>query len=384
MKAVISKVELVKLISKIQNIVPIKPAIPILSNLLIEAVDDQLILSATDLITSMRCYSSAKIVEEGAITLPAKRFFHLIREFSSPQIKITTANDIAEITSGTSVFKLHGMSKSEFPSLADISTALPIPIQSANFLEMLSKTSFSTAKEDNNFVLNGLFLRVVNQKATLISTDGKRLAKTETTFDIDPSFQGQYILPLKAAEEMMKILEGEEKSSFLALMHDKVFLEHGNMQLVTKLLAGQYPDVERVIPLNPRFKVSLHREELIALLRQVSLFTSEEVANVHFVFTAGELCLYISNADCGEGRVSMPIDCSGEKVEIAFNPFYFLDVLRHSKEETVQFAFEDSFTPGVISDSSNALFVLMPMRLIKTAPQLPQEISDDSEKPVFA
>ena len=175
MKAVISKDELVSLIGKIQSIVANKPAIPILANVLIEAIDDQLILSATDLTTSMRCYADAKIVEEGAIALPAKRFFHLIREITSPQIKISCeSDDIAEITAGSSVFRINGMNKTEFPSLPDTSGAMQITIPSSNLKDMLSRTSFSAAREDSRYVLNGIYLNIVNQQATFTGTDGKR------------------------------------------------------------------------------------------------------------------------------------------------------------------------------------------------------------------
>src|SRR3990167_7372075 len=153
MKAVISKMDLVNLIGKIQSIVATKPTIPILSNVLIEAIDDQLIVSATDLTVSMRMYVEAKVVEEGSIALPAKRFFHLVRELTSPQIKIICLNEeVAEITSLSSHFKIH------------------------------------------------------------------------SNIDVDPSLQGSYILPLKAVEEMIKMLTDDLETVTLSLTHDKIFL----------------------------------------------------------------------------------------------------------------------------------------------------------------
>lgn len=364
MKAVISKNELVALISKIQSIVANKPAIPILSNVLIEAADDQLILSATDLTTSMICFSDAKIVEEGAIALPAKKFFHLIKEITSPQIKISyDSNEIAEITAGSSLFRINGMNKNEFPTLPNVSGATQIPIMSSLLKEMMARTSFSAAREDSRYVLNGIHLNIVNQTATLIGTDGKRLAKVQAPVEIDPSFQGTYIIPLKAIEEMIKMLDESENRTFISLMHDKVFLENGNLTLITKLLSGQYPDVEKVIPEKPKYQLRLHREELISLLRQVSLFTSDVNNSVRFVFHNGQLDLNAASSEIGEGNVSMPVDYSGEKIEIAFNPYYFIDILRHSKDEIVTFSITDSYNPGIITDSSSALFVIMPMRL---------------------
>ena len=181
MKAVVSKAELVLLISKIQSLISNKPAIPILANVLIEALDDQLILSATDLTTSIRCSTEAKVIEEGAIALPAKKFFQLIRELTSPQVKISKNGDIAEIISGSSAFKINGMPKSEFPTIADFSGTAQISFSPSELRSMLSKTAFSAARDDSRYVLNGINLQILNKRATFIGTDGKRLAKVFAT-----------------------------------------------------------------------------------------------------------------------------------------------------------------------------------------------------------
>jgi len=379
MKVVISKNELLTLIGKIQNIIAHKPAIPILSNVLIEAKDDQLILSATDLTTSMRTFAEAKVIEAGSITLPAKRFFLLIKELSSPQIKISSSNETAEITSVSSHFKIKGMLKSEFPTLPDISQATQIPISSLRLKEMLSRTYFSAARDDNRYVLNGIHLSINKQRATFISTDGKRLSKIHTNVDIDPSFEGSYVLPLKATEEMIKMLSDDEQIINLSLMHDKIFLESSNLILITKLLSGQYPDVEKVIPENINTTMSLHREELITLLKQVSLFTAETTGSVKFIFDDGQLRLSAVSSKIGEGNVTMPVDYFDKSLEIAFNPFYFIDILRHIKDETINFSILNAHNPGLITDTTSAIFVIMPMRLDESI----QNTSDVSQSAVL-
>lgn len=364
MKAVISKIDLVNLIGKIQSIVAAKPAIPILANVLIEASDDQLIVSATDLTVSMRCYVEAKVIEEGAIALPARRFFQLVRELTAPQVKISAqTNEIAEITTGTSVFKINGMNKGEFPVLPDLTGAPEIALTSSALKEMLSKTAFSAAREDSRYMLNGVQLQIAQQKAVFIGTDGKRLAKTAAPVAIDASVTGTYVIPLKAVEEMIKMLDESNSEIHLNLAQDKISLECGHLTLITKLLSGQYPDVERVIPTKLGQSFSIHREELMSLLRQISLFTSEMSSSVRFSFETGQLHLAAMSGDIGEGRVSMPVDYAGPKLEIAFNPYFFLDILRHSKDETFRFGLNDPHNPGLITDSTQALFVIMPMRL---------------------
>ncbi|MBS0650336.1 MAG: DNA polymerase III subunit beta [Verrucomicrobia bacterium] len=364
MKVIIPRLDLVSLIGKIQNIVAAKPAIPILANVLIEAVDDQLIISATDLTVSMRAYAEAKVVEEGAITLPARRFFQLIRELTSPTVEIHSSSpDMASINAGTSHFKVHGMHKNEFPALPDLSEGVHLSLTSPLLREMLSRTAFAAARDDSRQVLNGVYLQQANQTATFIGTDGKRLAKIHVPVDLPPEQTGSYIIPLKAVDEMIRILDNKEDLAKLTLMNDKIAIEVGPVTLISKLLSGQYPDVSRVIPEKKESAISLHREELITLLRQVSLFTPDNSSSVRFTFTSGELHLSAVSGEIGEGKVNMPVNYGGEKLDIAFNPNFFLDILRHSKDETVHFNVSDSYNPGLITDSTTAQFVIMPMRL---------------------
>jgi DNA polymerase III subunit beta len=363
MKVIISKVDLVILIGKVQSIVPgNKPTIPILANVLIEAIDDELILSATDLIVSVRCFCEAKVLEEGAITLPARRFFQLARELTSPQVEIHSISpEIAFINAGTSHFKIQGMHKNEFPTLPDLSDGISFSLQTSIFKEMLARTAFAAGRDDQRQILNGILMQCQQNKATFIGTNGKCVAKLETP--LDSSFSGSYVLPIKAVEEMIKILDEKEERTKITLMHDKVAIETGSVILITKLLSGQYPDILRIIPQKTANAVSLHREELISLLRQVSLFTSDTSTSVRFSFSPGTLHLSAMSGEIGEGQVHMPVNYEGNKLDIAFNPHYFLDILRHSKDETVTFAISDSYNPGLVSDSSQALFVIMPMRL---------------------
>ncbi len=375
LNVVVAKSTLLSFLAKIQNVVPLKPTLPILANLLIEAVDDQLVLSATDLTVSMRCQMEAKVIEEGSIALPARRFAQLMREITTQQIKIQVhAGESAEIIAGTSLFRIHGMEKLEFPPFPDLGSALKLSIENNSLKEMLSKTAFAAAKEDSRYTLNGLHLLMTPTRATFTGTDGKRLARAVTPISLEIATHTSYVIPLKAIEEMGKIIEEGPSHSTLSFSQDKISLESGSVTLVAKLLAGHYPDVDRVIPVKSLYQFPVHREELMSLLKQVSLFTSEASTAVRFTFETGQLHLTAMSSEIGEGRVSMPVDFPGPKLDIAFNPFYLLDILRHSKEETVLFRLNDPHSPGLITDSSQALFVLMPMRLGDTAPS-PQEIA---------
>ncbi len=363
MRFVISRNELSGLIRKIQNVVPQNAPIPILSNFLIEAEEDELIFTATDLTVGSRCRAKAKILEKGSLAIPSKRFFSLVKELTEANVEVTAADsEMAEIKSGSSVFRLHGMDKQVYPALPDLKEATQFQMESENLKEMLYRTAFAVSKEDTRYALTGVLMRIQNGRVIFVGTDGKRLAKTQSAIPLDPAFSGEYILPLKAVDEIIKML-GEEKMATIYLTEDKVAVESGSSMMVTKLLAGDYPDFEQIIVTNNEKKLTLHREEMITLLRQIALFTNDAVNSVRFTFAPGELFLISNCAEVGEGKVSMPVNYADETIDIAFNPFFFLDILRHSKDETVTLEISDSYNPGIITDSSESLFVIMPMRL---------------------
>lgn len=373
MRFVISTQELNYLINKCLNVVSQKPTMPLLANLLIEAINDELIITATDLTVGICCYTEAKILEEGATTLPAKRFAQLIHELTALTVELhANSNDITEVIANSSSFKLHGMSKNEFPALPDLTDAIRFNIKQADLKEMLYRTAFAVSRDDNRFVLTGVCMSISQGTATFIGTDGKRLARTFIKVDLDPNFSGNYIIPLKAVEELLKNLS-EDGDATVFLMNDKIGVKASQTIMITKLLTGDYPDISRVIPQNPEMVVSLHREELMTLLRQVSLFTADTSHSVRFSFSDGLLKLTANSMDIGEAKVSMPVNYSGQKLEIAFNPNSLRDILRHSKNEIVSMGLTDAYNPGLITDYENItgkngeflspLFVLMPMRL---------------------
>ncbi|MCE5294463.1 MAG: DNA polymerase III subunit beta [Chlamydiales bacterium] len=373
MKFIISRQELLELVNRVQNIVAPKTPIPILSNILLEVQDSRLVLTATDLTVGVKVTGSAKVIEPGSTTLPARRFAQLVRELSSANVEITTNNkDITTVVADASNFRIHGLSRNDFPGLPDLSGATRVQFTQGELKDALYRTSFAVSKEDNRYVLTGVFCHITNGQAVFVGTDGKRLARTTIAINIDPQITFECIIPLKAVDEILKALTEDSEPAFLSILADKIAVEANDSLIVSKLLSGDYPDVERVIPTQSNCVVSLHREELSRLLRQVSLFTTEENHSARFTLTNGEMHVNANTMDVGEGKVSMPVNYSGQRFDIAFNPQYFIDILRHSKSETVSLGFTDAYNPGIIVDGTldathkelpNPLFVLMPLRL---------------------
>ena len=362
MRFIVSRSDLQEAAAALQNLVAAKPVLPILSHILVEAKKDELCLTATDLTMGLSFRIPARVMEDGGATLPARRFFQLIRELSNPSLQMSLEGQTVEIVAGSSHFKLHSLRKEDFPGLPNLNQAVAIKIAQKELRDAFWSTSFAVSREETRYALMGLFLGIKDKQATVVGTDGKRLAKTSFPPAISPDFIGNLTIPIKAVEEIQKLLDDKEEAT-LYLMADRIAIETGRFLFVTKLLSSEFPNVDRVIPQNCPVKVNLHREELMSLLRQISLFTGEQNGAVRFLFKNGELLLEAASSDIGEGRVAMPADYSGSDLQIAFNPTYFLDILRHSHDETISLELTDSYNPGLITDSTESLFVIMPMRL---------------------
>lgn len=369
MHFVISTQELNFLLSKLQNIVG-KATLPILNNVWIYAANDELVMVVTDLVVGMRCVTEAKILKEGKTTLPAKKLAQLVKELTTSHVELITGQyDVTEIVAGASRFKLHGMSEEQYPSLPDLSGGYAFTVPQAQLRDLLFRTSFAVSREENRFALTGVNLTIEGQKATFIGTDGKCLARATTRLGLVEEISGSYTLPIKAIDEITKWLTDEGEVTIF-LKEDKVAFEVSGTTLVTKLLAGDYPDVTRVIPSSSTYLISLHREELMSLLRQISLFMSDTLQSVRFSFTHGELALSANSMEVGEGRVKMPVNFNGERFDIAFNPNYLYNILKHCTQESVLCGLEDAYSPCIITDQLEppqnkevSLYVLMPMRL---------------------
>jgi DNA polymerase III subunit beta len=357
------------LVARVQNILPPlhrAAAVPVFSHLLLEAADGQLAVTATDLVMGMRYVVPAKVIEPGIAALPGRRLYHLLRELTATQLNVHCSGTGAEIQADSSRFRLNVMDGSLYPKLPDLTGARHVRMSQKQLRELLQRTLFAVAREEggSHSVLTGLLLRIREGALTAVGTDGKRLAKTSCGVAVD-GLSGDTVVPSKAAEEMAKVLHPVEDDAVLHFMQDRIALEADGGTVVTKLLSESYPDVDRVIPKRVTHKVVLHRQELITLLRQVALFTTEAHGSVRLSLTPGELTITANSSEVGEGRVSMPVDFQGEPLDIAFNPSYLLDILRHTSDETVCVELIDGFNPGVWKDSSASINVVMPMRLSK-------------------
>lgn len=373
MKFIISRLELLDLINRAQGIVNPKPLLPILANVCVQAANDEVVLTTMDSGIGIRCYCETKVLEEGTTTLPLKRLSQLVRELTAMNLELTTQNDVTELLADTAKFKLIGMNPVDYPSLPDLSGAIKFVISQATLKEMFYRTSFAVPKDEQRFILTGVFVQIANSIATFVGTDGRSLSRSHVEVNLPKEFSGNYSIPLKAVEEIARnLVEDPQETATIHLLHDRIAVEANHVTIISKLLEGDYPDYAEVIPQTSESMVKVHREEFTSILRQIALFTSDKSPSARFALGDGELKLSKNSMDVGEGKVSMPVDYRGEKLEIAFNPHCMLNILRHCKQEIVTLGLIDPYNPGVVADQNspyqttaqpNPLYVIMPMRL---------------------
>ena len=367
MNLTISKDQIISGLQAVQNVVSTRTTLPILSNVLLRAEGSHVEFTATDLDVTVSCKVEAKVTKPGATTLPVKKLFGIVRELSSEiEIEVDEKN-IASIRSGSSYFKIHGLSADEFPPLPQFKDDKKVSLPQENIKAMVKKTSFAVSTDESRYVLNGLFVSLKEGKMTVVATDGRRLALVDEEVEISEKSSGEFIIPAKAVNELTRLFQekgeveiklGENQASF-ALKDDKGF----SVLLITKLIEGNYPNYRQVIPNEMKERVSLVREELLHALRRAEIMTSEKANSVKLTFSRNNLTITANSPEVGEARETIAISYKGNDISIAFNPSYLIDPLNALTEDEVFFELIDELSPGVLKINGPFLYVVMPMRL---------------------
>ena len=367
MNLTITKEQIIAGLSAVQNVVSTRTTLPILSNVLMRAEGGHLEFTATDLDVTVACKVEAKVAKPGATTLPVKKLFGIVRELNG-EIEIEADDkNVASIRSGSSFFKIHGLSADEFPPLPKFKDDKKVSLPQENIRAMIKKTSFAVSTDESRYVLNGLFVSLKEGKMTVVATDGRRLALVDEEVDISEKSSGEFIIPSKAVNELNRLLQttgdvelkfGENQASF-ALKDDKGF----SVLLITKLIEGNYPNYRQVIPGEAKERIALGREELVQALRRAEIMTSEKANSVRLTFGKNILTITANSPEVGEARETIAINYKGTELAIAFNPRYLIDPLTALAEDEVFIELIDELSPGVLKINGPFLYVVMPMRL---------------------
>jgi DNA polymerase III subunit beta len=361
--------DLVRELGLIQGIVERKNTIPILANVLIEADDRGIELAATDLDVGLRCRLTAEVDKPGALTLSAKKLYEIVRAVTDASVQIKELeNSWASITSGGAYFKMVGLGKSEFPSLAQPPSSGFIPIQGRTLAELIHKTSFAITADDSRYFLNGARLELTDDDLRMVATDGHRLAFISIKRSGDATGNSSVIVPKKTLLELVKILGDGEVVVEFAKADNHLFFRIGERLLVSKRVDDQFPAYDKVIPRENDKHVTCATEDLAGAIRRVSLLANERSRAVKFDIEPGRLEISSQNPELGEARESIDAGYQGASIQVGFNGQYLLDFLNVAASSEITFELKDDSSQGLLrpagaNDERDYRYVVMPMRL---------------------
>jgi DNA polymerase-3 subunit beta len=368
----LNKSALLRELNLLQGVVEKKNTIPILSNVLIEAVNESLIsLTATDLDVSLYTECAADVNRPGSIVLQARKLYDIVRNLPDADINFTREeNDWVRITCGAAEFKIIGQAKADFPAIPQLNQGgLTIPATSLN--NLISRTIHAITQEESRYALNGSLFMITEGVLQMVSTDGHRLALAASKLEQaagDQEDQVKVIIPKKALNEMVKLTAGSDDALEFAKDDNHLYFKLGRRQLTSRMLAGQFPNYELVLPKNNDKVVPLNADKITQAIKRAALMADERSHGIKFELNDGKLNITSQSADVGEAREVIPIDYNGDKLTIGFNAQYLLDFFNVVSADEVVFEFKDEQSPALMRPAADGQYdykyVVMPMRLL--------------------
>jgi DNA polymerase-3 subunit beta len=373
MKLSVSKDEMQEKLSNVQNIVEKKNTMPILSHFLLDAGKKDSYIVATDLETAIKEPITMKVEEPGKLCIPARKLLEIVREMDG-DLSVEAAGEPAsgggwlKVKAGTSEFKLACLSAGEFPAWPAMEGEEEIIIDAKLLMEMIEKTIYSAGESDTRYTLNGLLFHIQpkSKALTVVGTDGHRLALIVKEMEEEGKEERRLIVPRKAVSELRKFLNDEaEKIKIVIGKNHLLFRVGGEVQFLTRLIEGTYPNYENVIPQANEKKVSINREAFVKALRRVSVMSRERANAVRFDFGDGNLVISSSNPDLGEAREEIAVAYRDDKLTAGFNARYLLDTLGTMTADMVVLELQDPLSPVLVKEEGREDYrsVVMPMRI---------------------
>jgi len=371
----IDKREFLKGLSLIQSITARKTTLPILTHVLMELEKGAFYLVGTDLEIGIREQLSVKVHEEGRASVSAKKLYEIIRELPEETIHIKKKeNNWITLRCGKSIFNIAGLDPEEFPSL---------PVyqdenfsQVSNFLlsEMIEKTVFAASSEESRYHLNGILFQQKKQAGKevlrMVATDGHRLSLIDREGETVRGIEKGVIIPKKGILEMRKVLADQSQEEPLGIYFDQThgFLKMGKFLMVIRLIDGEFPEYEQVIPKQNDKRLTVDKEKVYACLKRVSTMASERVEGVKLSIKSGSIEFSSYNQDYGDAKEEVEVGYGGPSLEVGFNSRYLMEALNVMNTGEVFLELKDEGSPGMIRpassvEPSNQVCIIMPMRI---------------------
>lgn len=356
--------------AKLLSIVPPKSTLPILSNILFELEKNKLSMKVTDLDVSMTTTLDIEAMKSGAIAVPAKVFYEIVRELPDFELEVSTFDNRMEIKCGSGVYKMSGFPPDDFPKLPDVHIARQIKMNSAVLGRMVRKVLFAVSRDETRPALNGILWHTAENGLNMVATDGHRLAKIIRS-DLKITGHGKdIIVPPKVLDNLVKLIGENIEEVGVIINEGSIVFVLENSVLTSRLLEGPYPNYEQVIPKENTKRAVIDKEILQAAVRRVAILSNSLTHQVKFSLKPDELELLAANFDFGgEAKESLRISYGADAMDIGYNANYILDILKQADGNEVALDLNTPTTAGIVRSTVNEenedyFFLVMPLRLL--------------------
>lgn len=367
----VDREELFKSVSRVQSVIEKRSNMPILSTVLLTTSSGNVELSATDLELGLKQVIPAEVIKEGSLTISGRKLFEILKESRKPTFHITgKENNWALINDGVARFDLACQPADEFPSFVEPEDVNMVEIETEILTEMINKTIYAVTMEETGFKLSGVLTEKVVKDEVLflrmVSTDGHRLSLIDKSFAGIESLELEkgVMIPKKGVTELNK-LASEGGSIHIGFQEKSCVARKKDAMMVMRLLETKFPDYHAVIPSEEKYSLNLNRISLLEAMRKMLILSNERYRAVKIAIENDIMELVSTNPDLGEAREDMEVEYKGERLEIGFNPRYFVDTLQAMESEFVALSFIDASKPCVITGEADIGFLglIMPMRV---------------------
>ncbi len=371
MEFTVKNSEFLKELDLAQGVAEKKTTIPILSNVLVEAADSEVRLSATDLDLGLCCGCVARVKNAGGLTIPGKRLLEIVRSLPEADVRVKSLeNHSVQVVCERSSFRLAGMAKDNFPALPEVPPPLAT-IPAGVLATMIQRTGFAIASGESRYTLNGALLLLKPDRVLMVATDGHRLAQVERETQVEGlNNELRVLISRKAMGEVHRLLAQGGDHAAIQFSEDEshLFFLAGHRRLIARVLTGQFPNYEAVLPRDNNRIVEINKEQVAGALRRVALLSDERTRAVRFQLVKGRLEISSSSGELGEANEALEVSYDGEDMQIGFNYQYILEFLDAIGEsEKIRLELKDEQSAGQLrpseDDSCRYRYVVMPMRV---------------------
>jgi len=351
----------------VSGIVERRHTLPILANILIRKDGERVSFLSTDIEVQITTHANVGSGSDiAATTVAARKLLDILRALpDGDDVALSLANKRMTVQSGKSRFALQTLAAEEFPTVAQAEQySATVTLPQKTLKHLFNMVHFAMAQQDIRYYLNGLLLVVDGKNVIAVATDGHRLAFCQV--EVDQEFPRQeVIIPRKTIIELQRLLEESDEPVQLDIAGNQVRLTFADIELVSKLVEGKFPDYTRVIPKGYKNDFTIDRDRLLRSLQRAAIMTSDKFKGVRCVISPGSMKISSTNADQEEAVDELEIDYGGDSIDIGFNVSYLLDVLNNLKCDNVNIALGDANSSALITVPDNADFkyVVMPMRI---------------------